>query len=1449
MSKLSLSASIAKSLQSHMAKVSDRILRLEASKDWPLKEALELYKSSSPELRVFIQRPFKKDMFDGLTRTDDAKVATKWRNDSTRSFDIVLVGATGGPLGSGLKDVRRIDRQTLISDWQNAVLHQLPEQPSELGKPEVRKLLSELFKMVATGSIRASLLEQYISDISATPTVAKVCDSLWVLGLLPDPQAVDTGMSKKRLARNADTVTTLRTGDDPQLDRKLEVACGDKDAQIANVAKAALAYRESGNPNDLRHVYLPVLERVLVPGSVITTIKTTGLEELLDACCFHRKEVCNTLDSLSKDWSVDAPQSRLEAQFIANETNPPQMVRVELTPLKRDVEEDDGSTVEKLDYPWTRYPDDDQVLAATSPSSTPETLSPAHTCLTASRLLSMDVAREAVESFLAARREVGKFEPWLENNAMELLLLSEDAFQAAKAYLRAWQSLAEQAVKAGDARALVEAVQVLETVSGPGETTDWILLGPLHPYRLDPTLKAVEQCRTHLTTNCDVDKVGSALSWTLDKSFPAYPTIHRRGSTLYQTSNSPHVVYSATSQNHLPSVRDSAGLDRVTKAIDGFSPWLRDGMTVLAIDPPCGGGVAKSLDKLRQRFPNRLVSVYHLATNDHTDTLEAFDGEIRYLPRSPSLSNVTSLPQVNILLRFAPAASGSGEPYSSGWRATRGTHLALRMEESFDGPFATRPTTKIKIDPREGNTVVRLTHQLYEASTGGRPLHATLRPLLETDDAPSLSRLASNTDWVVFAAPTPLGLVAPRTINNTLRYVGRANMGCYGLYVYVADDMFPVRRYFEDFFKQTPMAAISPARMVDLLVEKAQESSDAVLFASLSTVPAKIGSLVALHVAKEKLSSDDISFTLSLDEMGWTRVWLPQGGGPRADFLVVAIDRSGKVLFQVLESKSEESGNKIVCDPNVEPYGEAITQVNRTLKAIEEISTATAPTLDQDLRYTSLIEHLMAAAMSSYEDLNADQRAKAIDTINKLSRREAEVRFEGVVVLTQAGINSPREVRSVNKGLAIVWSGNPDVEKTFGLSKGFALTTHTNKKDEGVNQKSHAVTNQIGTQAKDDQDDENTSMVKPLSSKKVETVISESDVGDMSKAFIAASKMHGIPVAESEPVYLQAGPSVVVFGMRLREGAKVKDLQTRIQDIARDAGFGDSAGAISVENDNEPRTVRVEMPRPDREFPSLPDHSMPAIGGGGNYLPILIGQEIDGRDHESSVEEWPHMLVAGTTNSGKTTFLKSLLRQAARHGAGRLRTLIVDGKGDTDYFGIVPQDMFPEPFTDIQLGSQAAIDALRWAVAEMDNRKKSIVELARKTPHKPTKAADLFKSAVREKRIPEVVPLLVVIDEFADIMLGNKKDADEFEALVQRIAQVGRASLVHVLLATQRPDRETVRGAIKANLNCRAVFRLPTQADSVTVLGNAGAEKLLFHGDMLFKSGPDAGVRLQGYSV
>jgi S-DNA-T family DNA segregation ATPase FtsK/SpoIIIE len=108
-------------------------------------------------------------------------------------------------------------------------------------------------------------------------------------------------------------------------------------------------------------------------------------------------------------------------------------------------------------------------------------------------------------------------------------------------------------------------------------------------------------------------------------------------------------------------------------------------------------------------------------------------------------------------------------------------------------------------------------------------------------------------------------------------------------------------------------------------------------------------------------------------------------------------------------------------------------------------------------------------------------------------------------------------------------------------------------------------------------------------------------------------------------------------------------------------------------------------------------------------------------------------------------------------------------------------------------------------------------------------------------------PLIVLIDEFAEIMLGAGQSAKDFEDLVQRLVQTGRSTLVHLVLVTQRPDMNVLRGAVKANLATRVALAVPTHHDSMTVLGEVGAEELLGKGDMIFWSGTGRRVRLQGY--
>ena len=217
---------------------------------------------------------------------------------------------------------------------------------------------------------------------------------------------------------------------------------------------------------------------------------------------------------------------------------------------------------------------------------------------------------------------------------------------------------------------------------------------------------------------------------------------------------------------------------------------------------------------------------------------------------------------------------------------------------------------------------------------------------------------------------------------------------------------------------------------------------------------------------------------------------------------------------------------------------------------------------------------------------------------------------------------------------------------------------------------------------------------------------------------------------------------------------------------------------MDVENDSEPRTVRVLLPRPDRQFPELPSVPKIAIGADG-YLPIYIGKTVDGTDWSAAIESWPHMLVAGTTGSGKTTFIRSILRQLKAYGAERLEIVVVDGKGDTDCLGLVPPELFPAIFPDVQLGHQFAVDVLKWATEEMEDRRKRILDIARQSPSpESVKAMDLYRAALREQRVPEIVPLVIIIDEFADIMLAGKKSAEQFEELVQRISQIGRSRLI-----------------------------------------------------------------------
>lgn len=239
-------------------------------------------------------------------------------------------------------------------------------------------------------------------------------------------------------------------------------------------------------------------------------------------------------------------------------------------------------------------------------------------------------------------------------------------------------------------------------------------------------------------------------------------------------------------------------------------------------------------------------------------------------------------------------------------------------------------------------------------------------------------------------------------------------------------------------------------------------------------------------------------------------------------------------------------------------------------------------------------------------------------------------------------------------------------------------------------------------------------------------------------------------------------------------------------------------------------------------------------------LPVAIGRNISGEVIIKSLPKMVHCLVAGSTGSGKSVFLHSLIMSLMfKHSPDELRFIMIDPKRvEFSRYNRMPHLMLPEVVTDCT----KAVNALNWAVKEMERRFQLLMTNECQKIDQYNQLDKIRKG--EEKRLPY---LIIIVDELAELMGIAKKDV---EGKIQRITQLGRACGIHMVVATQRPSVDVVTGVIKNNLPTRIAFSLSSYVDSKTILDEAGAEKLLGEGDMLF-SGQDSNqkLRLQGAYV
>jgi DNA segregation ATPase FtsK/SpoIIIE, S-DNA-T family len=332
--------------------------------------------------------------------------------------------------------------------------------------------------------------------------------------------------------------------------------------------------------------------------------------------------------------------------------------------------------------------------------------------------------------------------------------------------------------------------------------------------------------------------------------------------------------------------------------------------------------------------------------------------------------------------------------------------------------------------------------------------------------------------------------------------------------------------------------------------------------------------------------------------------------------------------------------------------------------------------------------------------------------------------------------------------------------------------------------------------------------------------------------------------APAKVVEINQGPTVTQFGVEpqfieRRNGKRTKVKVGKIASLADDLALALAAHSVRVEAPVPGKGfVGLEVPNPQKALVSLYDvMRAPALTRLRSPLRLGLGQNVSGQAVAADLAKMPHLLIAGATGSGKSVCVNSIIAcLLLQNTPDQLKLVMVDPKRVelTGYNGI------PHLVAPVVVDMEKVIATLQWALREMDHRYQMLSELGARN------IEEYNKKIVKHNRrpLPQVV---IFIDELADLMMVSP---DDTERSITRLAQMARATGIHMVIATQRPSVDVVTGLIKANFPARIAFAVASGTDSRVILDSTGAERLLGQGDMLFQS-PDAGapLRLQGAYV
>ena len=311
---------------------------------------------------------------------------------------------------------------------------------------------------------------------------------------------------------------------------------------------------------------------------------------------------------------------------------------------------------------------------------------------------------------------------------------------------------------------------------------------------------------------------------------------------------------------------------------------------------------------------------------------------------------------------------------------------------------------------------------------------------------------------------------------------------------------------------------------------------------------------------------------------------------------------------------------------------------------------------------------------------------------------------------------------------------------------------------------------------------------------------------------------------EGEVKKVSQGPVVTLYEFEPAPGVKVSKIINLSEDIARNTS-SESARIATIPGSN---TIGIELPKPQRENVFLSEIiSESSFKKKDIKLPIALGKSISGLPITGDLSTMPHLLIAGTTGSGKSVCINTIILSLLyKHSPEKCKFILIDPK----MLELSTYEGIPHLICPVITEAKKAASVLGWVVKEMENRYKLM-----------TKVGVRNIDGYNEKHKISMPYIVVIVDEMSDLMLVAGKDIENY---IQKLSQMARAAGIHIIMATQRPSVDVITGTIKANFPTRISFQVTSKIDSRTILGEQGAEQLLGKGDMLYMTSANRMTRI-----